>query len=256
MPGLEMRTDGRAHQAAHPREPESLPQELSAARSWGSSRPRPPTAAPARYPCPRSDNASVIVAPFSSQARVPPPPATLRPLLPARPHSARPQSCAYLGAPAATRTRHPFASFGSARPGNEDAAPFSARRYSNLVSVLRVRASHTIYGQKRIEGGADPVSRASACAPRGGAEPSQEEPSRQEPSRTGRRREEPNGAEPSPVEPCQGEPSPAERSRAPGELSGRRANKRGRRSGRRRKALKKLKVQTPLYGDSGLNEAH
>lgn len=37
------------------------------------------------------------------------------------------------------------------------------------------------------------------------------------------------------MEPCQGEPSPAEWSRAPGELSGRRANKRGRRSGRRRK---------------------
>lgn len=37
------------------------------------------------------------------------------------------------------------------------------------------------------------------------------------------------------MEPCQSEPSPAEWSRAPGELSGRRANKRGRRSGRRRK---------------------
>lgn len=37
------------------------------------------------------------------------------------------------------------------------------------------------------------------------------------------------------MEPCQGEPSPAERCRAPGELSGQRANKRGRRSGGRRK---------------------
>ncbi|XP_041504184.1 altered inheritance of mitochondria protein 21-like isoform X2 [Microtus oregoni] len=104
----------------------------------------------------------------------------------------------------------------------------------------RVRASHTIYDQK-TEGGADPVSRASACAPEAEpsrAEPSQKEPSRGEPSReepspTGRRREEPSS-----VEPCQGEPSSAEWSRAPGELSGRRANKRGRRSGRRRKVGK------------------
>lgn len=192
---------------------------------------------PARCPCPRNDNASVIVPPFSSQARVSPPPATLRPLLPARPHRARPQSCAYLGAPAATRTLHPFASSRSDRPGNEDAAPFPARRYPKPVSALRVRASHTIYDQK-TEGGADPVSRASACAPEAEpsrAEPSQKEPSRGEPSReepspTGRRREEPSS-----VEPCQGEPSSAEWSRAPGELSGRRANKRGRRSGRRRK---------------------
>lgn len=136
----------------------------------------------------------------------------------------------HLGAPAATRTRHPFASSRSDRPGNEDAAPFPARRYPKPVSALRVRASHTIYDQK-TEGGADPVSRVSAaCAPEAEpsrAEPSQKEPSRGEPSReepspTGRRREEPSS-----VEPCQGEPSSAEWSRAPGELSGRRANKRG-----------------------------
>lgn len=55
--------------------------------------------------------------PFSFQDRVPPPPATLRPLLPARPHRARPQSGAYLGAPAGTRTRHPSPPLGPRVPG-------------------------------------------------------------------------------------------------------------------------------------------
>lgn len=100
---------------------------------------------------------------------------------------------------------------------------------------------HTIHGQKEIEGGADPVSPAAACAPRGGAEPSRAERSRAdpggaEPGRAELNGAEARGAEPSPAESCQGEPSPAERSRAPRELSGRRANKRGWRSGGRRKA--------------------
>lgn len=130
----------------------------------------------------------------------------------------------------------PLASSWSARPGNEDAAPVSSRRYTNRVSALGVRASHRIYVQKGIEGGADPVSPAAACAPRGGAELSRAERGRAGKIRAKRGGGERNRAERSPVEPCQGEPSPAERSRAPGELSGQRANKRGRRSGGRRKA--------------------
>nr|XP_042124502.1 translation initiation factor IF-2-like [Peromyscus maniculatus bairdii] len=151
-----------------------------------------------------------MVPPFSSQARVPPPPATLRPLLPARPHRARvPRAAPTLELQQATRTRHPFASSRSARPGNEDAAPVLARRSPNPVSALRVRASsHTIYSQKGTEGGADPVSPASsACAPRGGAEPSRAERSRAEPG--GSR------VERSPAERGGGERSRAERSRAP-----------------------------------------
>ncbi|XP_057620720.1 uncharacterized protein LOC130871403 [Chionomys nivalis] len=137
---------------------------------------------PARCPCPRNDNAS---------------------------------SCAYLGAPAATRTRHPFASSRSDRPGNEDAAPFPARRCPKPVSALRVRASHTIYDQK-TEGGADPVSQASACAP-------EAEPSRAEPGGAESRGAEPNGAETRGAELRGALPRRAELSRM--ELSARRAQR-------------------------------
>lgn len=153
--------------------------------------------------------------PFSFQDRVPPPPATLRPLLPARPHRARPQSGAYLGALAATRTRHHTPPLGPRVPGTRmlRRSPHAAT-LTGSPEALRVGASHRIYSQKELEGGADPVSRAAACAPRGGAEPSRAErsraergPSREDPSPTGRRREKPSGAEPRGALPSRAEPS-------------------------------------------------
>lgn len=153
--------------------------------------------------------------PFSFQDRVPPPPATLRPLLPARPHRARPQSGAYLGALAATRTRHHTPPLGPRVPGTRmlRRSPHAAT-LTRSPEALRVGASHRIYSQKELEGGADPVSRAAACAPRGGAEPSRAErsraergPSREDPSPTGRRREKPSGAEPRGALPSRAEPS-------------------------------------------------
>lgn len=181
--------------------PSSAPSGL---RKLGFIPPTPTNGSdPACCPSLCSDNASGTAPPFSSQARVPPPPATLRPLLPARPHRARPQSCAYLGAPAATRTRHPSVSSRPACSRAEDAVPVPSRRYRNPVSA-RVWASQTIHRQKGIEGGADPASRAAACAPRGGAEPSRAERSRAEPGGPESRGTEPSGAEPSGAERTKG----------------------------------------------------
>lgn len=179
--------------------------------------------------------------PFSFQDRVPPPPRDSASFVARAPPSRASPERRLPWSSSRDQDPTPLSSSWSARPGNKDAVPVPSRRYPNPVSLLRVGASHRIYGQKGIEGGADPVNPAAACAPRGGAEPSRAERSRAERGRAGKIRAQRGGgersrAERSPVEPCQGEPSSAGRCRAPGELSGQRANKRGRRSGGRRKA--------------------
>lgn len=191
-------------------------------RKLGFASPTPTNGSdPGRCPWPRSDNASVIAPPFLSRVGCRRPPRLCVLCCPRAPIArARPQSCAYLGAPTATKTRHPFAFSRSARPGNGDAAPVPASRYPNPVSGIRVRAPHTIYGQKGIEGGADPKSSAAAWAPQGGAEPSRAEPGEAEPNRAEAKGAKPRETKPRRAEPSREEPSASRAQRPESEQKG------------------------------------